>query len=454
MANYIIIGNGPAGTKAGLTIREREKDSNITIISGEDFPFYYRPQLVESLLRRRSIERLLVEQKEFYKENRIELLLNSRVSAIRPDSRKVILENGQEFSYDRLLLATGLYPYFRSDSQEGIESIVLKTAEDLEQIKAQIKGANAAVLEGDYPFNLELARLLIEKEVDVFLLIKHKRLWPEMLDKKASKIVAKILKEKGVEVFYNTNIKEIKKGKGRTKDIITSEGEVIRCEIVGGGDCINPNEALFKEAGLQTKKGLAVDSKLQTNIEGIFSAGDVAEIKGLEAFFGWQRALKQGEVAGRGMLGEGIEYNEVPGINLQIFGNDFVLIGDINPESREGYEELILETSDKIYKKLVFKDNKAVGSIFIGDIKGKELATDLIREAKELNAAERSLLKRQLEEKEEETTSLDLLCPVCKVSINLKLDTEVGTRVICDVCGVELELKKTEVSLVKRLVVA
>jgi nitrite reductase (NADH) large subunit len=150
----------------------------------------------------------------------------------------------------------------------------------------------------------------------------------------------------------------------RLKDGRTVEGQMV---IISAG--VKPNIKLAQTMGLETKNGILVNDRLETKIEGLFAAGDVAEHRG-RVYGIWPAAQRQGETAGVNMSGGNVLYEgTVVSNTLKVVGIDLTASGDIDAEGK--LESVVKSNREKsIYRKVTFKEDKIVGCILLGNIKG------------------------------------------------------------------------------------
>lgn len=113
--NYVIIGNGVAGTTAAANIRKRDGEGSITIITDEAYPFYSRIRLIDFLSGGADEKSLVLKQDGWYKKNKIILILNSQAVTIDNQKKEVVTASGGRLKYDRLLIAAGGSSFFAAD---------------------------------------------------------------------------------------------------------------------------------------------------------------------------------------------------------------------------------------------------------------------------------------------------------------------------------------------------
>ncbi len=200
-------------------------------------------------------------------------------------------------------------------------------------------------------------------------MIEHNpRILPRQMDPEGAKILQGRMESIGFSFFLNGQCEEIL-GKdtvegARLKDGRTVEGQMV---IVSAG--VKPNIKLAKAVGLETKNGILVNDRLETKTNGIFAAGDVAEHRG-RCYGIWPAAQRQGETAGVNMAGGNALYEgTVVSNTLKVVGISLTASGEIDAEGK--LECVVRQDQEKgIYRKVAFKEDKIVGCILLGNVKG------------------------------------------------------------------------------------
>ncbi len=458
MAEHVIIGNGVAGVKAAETIRKQDADCKITLVGDENYAFYYRPQLPQFVSGKIEEGRLWGKKKDFFENNNILLRLGKTVTAITPDKNEIVLTDDSKINYDTLLIATGGsikskgYPGY--ESGEGI--VQLKTIDDAKNIKERVKNAKSAVVIGEDFLTLSLVEALISSGLDVTYLVPGDRLWPEIMDKDASEILSLRLKEKGIKTKYETDIKEVYVKNGSIHGIITTNEELIDCQILGIVDKLQPNIDFLNGNGVDIDNGVLVNNNMRTNVDNIYAAGDVAQLSadpdsGIpEINVRWLKAWRQGQVAGANMVGNDAVYDDVVSISsTQICGIDIVSIGVSNPLNgdfkimRGEYPHPEID----VYKKLVLKNDIVVGALFVGNVLEANEITKVIKSKKNVSDIDKTLLKQMFLLNYRFSHFRGFLCPVCKLELPIPPDAKVGDKIICPACGVELKINEKMLKL-------
>ena len=369
---FIIIGNGAAGYAAAGAIRKNNAAADIKLICAEKELTYYRPQLSEYIAVDNSLKKFYVAPEDWYKDNNIELILGVKASAIDKVKKTVELENGVELSYDRLILANGSSNFIPSIKGTDLEGVyTLKYKADADNIKAAMCYAKNAVVIGGGLLGLEAAWEMKKSGLKVSVVEFIPRLLPKQLDEKGSELFQAIAQDSGIELILGDSVDEIVSDEtGRkAKALKLKSGKLIEADLILFSVGIRPNKALAENAGIASNRGVIVNEKMETNTEGVYACGDVAELGGL-VYGTWPAAMEMGKIAGKNASGEECYFKYFSSsvmfkaLNAEIFSAGTI---DFNDCSLKHFAH---EQPEKgIYKKLFFKDNLLVGAILMGDIK-------------------------------------------------------------------------------------
>ena len=369
MKRYLIIGNGVAGARAAVKIRETDQKGEIHIFTEEAFPFYYRVRFPEYVAGEVTIQNLTIHTKEWYQSKEILIHLEEGVNEVNVPKKEVTSQKGKTYAYDLLLMATGgnaFVPPIKGTEKKGV--FTLRTMKDAIGMKEFSGGVKQAILIGGGLVGLETGGALLRRGIKVAVIEHNPRILPRQMDPEGAKILQGKMESMGFSFFLNADSEEIF-GKEtveglRLKDGRTVEGQMI---IISAG--VKPNIKLAQAMGLEIKNGVLVNDRLETKIEGLFAAGDVAEHRG-RVYGIWPAAQRQGETAGVNMAGgSGLYEGTVMSNTLKVVGIDLTASGDIDAE---GKLECVLKSDREknIYRKVTFKEDKIVGCILLGNIKG------------------------------------------------------------------------------------
>lgn len=368
--DYIIIGNGVAGTEAAKVIRQRDPSAEIKIFTQDHYPFYSRPRLPELLAREVGVEEIFVHNCEWYHKNKIQLYLNCTVKNIDTKNQKITLVDKSNFTYNKLLLALGsssvLPPIEGINTIEGV--FTLRSVEDVLTITKRAALSKTVTLIGGGLLGLEAGNGLGKLGLSVTVVEFFDRLLPRQLDGEGSVILQKQMEDIGLKFFLGAQSKSIKNS-GSTKILELKDGRVIESNFILVSAGIKPNITLAQETGISVNKGILANDRMETNITHIYAAGDVAEHKG--RIYGiWPAAQRQGVIAGSNMAGGNEMYmGTVPSTSLKVAGIHLTSMGDILTEDKTVEQVKVKNSSKNTYKKLFIKDGKLVGAIFLGDTK-------------------------------------------------------------------------------------
>jgi len=366
MKKYLILGNGVAGTTAAENIRQNDGTGEITIVTDEDIPFYYRIRLPDYLGGMVAESELVAKKEAWYDEKKISLQLSSRVSAADSGRKHVITADGLTYAYDSLLLANGSHPFVPPIKGSNIKGVfALHTIRDVRQISQAAEKIRNVVLIGGGLLGLETANALHKLEKNVTVVEFFPRLLPRQLDNEGAARLQHFFESKGFSFRLGTTTKEIT-GNDSVEQVILEHGEILPAQMVIISAGVRPNLELAKMLGLKTDKGVIVDQFMRTSQPDIYAAGDVIEFE--DRTYGiWPAAMEQGKIAGINISGGKTAYNGTTLSNiLKVAGIDLASAGEIDEEKR--FESKIV-ASDDTYKKVVINNGKVIGCIMLGDRK-------------------------------------------------------------------------------------
>jgi nitrite reductase (NADH) large subunit len=199
MTNYLIIGNGVAGTTAAEHIRKRDKDGALTILSDEDLPFYYRVRLNEVISGELSEKEIVAKQEQWYREQEIDLKLETRVVDADASRKVVSTTDNRKYPYDRLLIATGSHsfiPPIKGAQTPGV--FALRSIQDARDILGYAGEVKDVVIIGGGLLGLETGNALRKRNKTVMIVEFFPRLLPRQLDPAGAGMLEVIMAEMGL----------------------------------------------------------------------------------------------------------------------------------------------------------------------------------------------------------------------------------------------------------------
>ena len=363
---YLIIGNGIGGLSAAREIRNHDKEGDITIISSEPYLTYYRPKLTEGIFKEFTVENVLVNDENWYREKNIRTFLRTIVEKIDIDNNVVYLDDSRNIGYEKLLIATGSRPFIppiKGKYKEGV--FALRTLEGLYQFKEFLKTCNTVSVIGGGLLGLEAAWSLkqLGKEVNVVEFAPY--LLPRQLDMELANKLEERLNSLGLSIYTDSQVEEVL-GDQKANGMKLNGDREIPTDAILISSGVRPNLDLVRDTTIEYHKGIKVDSHMRTNIENIFAVGDVVEVDGMVLGL-WTAANEQGKVAGANMAGLEMEYSR-PRIFTKLEIGDIKVFsaGNIN-----NYDK-IYEYKDSgkgIHHKIFSRDGIITGVILFGEIK-------------------------------------------------------------------------------------
>ncbi len=276
MKHIVIVGNGIAGITAARHIRKLS-DYKITVISSESKYFFSRTALMYIYMGQMKYEHTKPYEDWFWEKNRIELKYD-KVESINIERKNLQLTK-ELLEYDQLILATGsnynTLPNINPDIK-GVQG--LYHLQDLERLEENTKNIKKAVIVGGGLIGVELAEMLISRNIKVTFLIREDAFWGNVLPIEEANVVTQHLTKMGVKVLINTELKEVYTSiNQRVVSILTSKEEKIACEFVGLTIGVSPNINLVKNTSIESQKGILVNEYLETSEPDVYAIGDCVE---------------------------------------------------------------------------------------------------------------------------------------------------------------------------------
>lgn len=327
--HYVIIGNGPAGNHAALTLRENDADARITIISDENIPYYYKPKLVRYLSGGMAESDLMVGKPDACKDKNIRLRLGQTVEKIDPAARQLFLGHMEAIHYTALIIASGSRARVLPSMTPYADCLNFVTAyNDVIDMREKIRAAFDFFIFGGDLVGFKFLKMLTGMGKNVTLLVWPNAFWPFTLtDEMLEAILAKVAKT-GAEVLVKDDIRTIVPKDARYT-VSTQKGVEKEVDLVFSFNGLIPNVDFARGCGLDIDHGILVSETMQTNLEAIYACGSCAQIynpniNSYTTSIGWPNAVTQGEVAAMNLLGDtrvvrnaGRKYFDLEGVKIK-----------------------------------------------------------------------------------------------------------------------------------------
>ena len=390
---FVIIGSGPAGVCAAEAIRRRHPQAPVVMVSKDPAPAGSPVMLTYWLSGKYDARRLYFRDASWADQNRILLKTDDSVVSLDPSAGRIVLKSAETLSFDRLLIASGTsataLPVPGRDA-EGVgffrhlhdARAFLKNAADIQQI---------AIIGAGF-IGLKLACHLIEKRLRVILLEREPRLAARIFDDETSRRVEKVLHAHGIGVHTGVEAVEVLNQSGRVSGVRLADGRRFDCQRIVQAVGVQPNVHFLKDSGIELNRGIIVNDRMQTNLTGIYAAGDVTVT--IDSITGrtfnnatWPAASRQGAVAGCNMAGGSRRYlNNFPVNALDLFGLRIMAAG--HPLTGADAETAVsIQSGEQGYRKTVTRSGHLVGFILVGNVGGAGVLLNALKSNKKIAAS-------------------------------------------------------------------
>ncbi|HLL79190.1 MAG TPA: FAD-dependent oxidoreductase [Ktedonobacteraceae bacterium] len=392
---YVIIGNGVAGTTAADTLRKNDPNCSIHLLTNEPYPLYNRVSLP------RFLQGVIVEQKvmirdfAWHEQRNIQLITETMVTQVDTEAKTVSTDDGKTLPYDALLVATGGWANpLNVPGAAGTQHIYnFVTLDDTKTIIARMLESRTALAYGGSFISYELCDGFAVRKLDTTWLMRGPFWLRTALDPDGGEVVDNIAKKFGVHVIHGDEIESIVPTNGVPGYVKTKKGREIQADMIGVGLGITLNTQILANTPIETRGGVVVDEYLETNVPGVFAAGDVAEfydttIAKHHTMGTWDNALAHGRIAGLNMAGGREAYLDVPTYTSPLFDVNIAVVGTAesnNPELTSIARREPGEKGNENYRKLFFREKKLVGVLMIGSPKGRKKLVEIVKSQQDID---------------------------------------------------------------------
>lgn len=371
---YVIVGNGFAGTTAAEQLRKHDSACEITLFADEPYSLYNRISLPPMLRNQIPEAKVMIRSVAWHEEHRIDLRLRTRVDRVIPKER-VVEADGKAYPYDALLIATGGRPNpIGKPGADGAANLFpFQYLDDTRAISEQIDRSRAAVAIGGSFIAYELAEAFASRGMETHWLMRGPRGLHRIIDEEAGALLHEAAAADGVAMHYGEEVTEFVRSNGVVTKVRTSKGAEIAAECYAYGFGLTMNTEVCDGTEIETSgNGILCDDHLETNVRGIFAAGDVADfydpILEIRYRMGtWNNAGAHGKVAAQNMMGGSEKYHDVPEYSSLLFKGQTITQFGLGTDLRQDLEiRRKVDREKKWYRALFFWEDRLVGGLMLG----------------------------------------------------------------------------------------
>lgn len=368
---HIILGAGPAGVIAAEALRRADPKGTITMVCDEAEPPYSRMALPYLLAEAIGEDGTYLRHGDGHYDSLGIEIRRGRAASVAPDKGELTLEDGSAMPFDRLLIATGSRPArppIPGMDLAGVESCW--TLEDARRIAAATKAGSKVVLMGAGFIGCIVLEALVARGVALTVVEMEDHMLPRMMDDAGAAMIKRWCEAKGVTVLTSTAVKSIEAmAKGLKLNIGGKKG--LEADLVVCATGVRPNIEFLEGSGIETNLGILVDDRLQTNLPGIYAAGDVAQGPDFSTGERMVHAIQptaseHGRVAAMNMAGVDTPYRG--SLNMNVLNTLGLISASYGLwQGVTGGDQVVAQDDDNFkYLRLEFEGDVLVGSLSLG----------------------------------------------------------------------------------------
>ncbi|XP_027751197.1 apoptosis-inducing factor 3 isoform X1 [Empidonax traillii] len=342
--NVLIIGAGAAGLVCAETLRQEGFSDRIVMCTMDRHLPYDRPKLSKSMDSQP--EQIALRPKEFFCTYDIEVLTEMQVAAVDIKSKIAVFKDGFKMEYNKLLIATGNTPKALSCKGKEMENVFnIRTPEDANRVVKLATSKNVVIVGASF-LGMEVAAYLAERAHSVSLVELEEVPFKKFFGERVGRAVMKMFESNRVKFYMQTEVSELREQEGKLKEVVLKSGKVLRADVCVVGVGAVPATGFLKQSGINidSKGFIVVNKMMQTNIPGVFAAGDAVMFplalrnnKKVNVPH-WQMAHMHGRIAALNMLAHGTEISTVPYLWTAMFGKSIRYAGHA-----EGFDDVVIQ---------------------------------------------------------------------------------------------------------------
>lgn len=349
-----------AGYAAKEFVEAGLKGGQLGIVSADSALPYERPPLSKGFLSGKENEQsVLISTEGFYREHDIGVHLNVNIERIDVPGKRLVA-GGEEFRFQKLVLATGATP--RTLNAPGADSdsvLYLRSLSDSARLRDRLKSSKKVLVVGGGFIGMEVASQSAQLGCDTTLAFPEEHVMKKLFTPEMARFFQKYYEDRGVHFAPNTKIESV-----RGNSVELSNGGKAEADLVVAGIGVTPVTQLAEAAGIDVQNGIVVNEFLETSATNVYAAGDVANYP--DALFGkrrrvehWDNAVKQGQYVARHLSGHPERFENIPYFFSDIFDLSYEFWGDTSGAERTEYKGDVNSTS---FSAWWLKGNRAIAA--------------------------------------------------------------------------------------------
>jgi NADPH-dependent 2,4-dienoyl-CoA reductase/sulfur reductase-like enzyme len=376
---FVIIGNGPAGADAAITLRERlsPEQAEITLVSDEHDYFFSRTALMYAFMDRLERQDMEPYERSMWDKQQIRRL-RDRATGLDAQAHMLTLRDGGQLPYDRLLIATGAAP--RPAPFPGLDAVKdgvvhFVSMQDLDACERAANAASHAVVVGGGLIGVELVECLHHHKIPTTFLVREPSYWPAALTPPEGDMVTAHIRSHGVDLRLNQEIHAVAadaQGHVRSVQVKQTGAEQplpapLPCDMLGVCIGVSSANAWLKDAATppRIERGICVDASFATSLPDVWAAGDCAQIERpghpplIETI--WYSARRHGRLAALSMLGDSVHYQPPLFFNSsKFFEIEYTTVGQVTAAPQGTRAILRADPSRHLSQVITFGEDDAV----------------------------------------------------------------------------------------------
>ncbi|MEA3404311.1 MAG: FAD-dependent oxidoreductase [Pseudomonadota bacterium] len=382
----ILIGSGMVGARfIERLLIESPNQFDIRVFNKEPMGGYNRIMLSPVLAGEKTLPEIMTHDFNWFEERGVHLHAGTTVVGVDTLNKTIKTDLGASYEYDQLVIATGSNPFVIPVPGAELPGVV--TFRDTRDVDLMLEASNRhpkAVVIGGGLLGLEAANGLKVRGMDVTVVHRSDVLMNVQMDEVSGGLLKTALEKQGLKFEMNANTVAIE-GEDRATGVRLSDGRVLPADLVVMAVGIRPNKTVGEKIGLNVNRGIVVNDQLQTSDDAIYALGECAEHRG--STYGLVAPLyEQAQVLAQVLSGNDSAYSgSLTSTMLKVTGIQLFSAGEFS-DSHETDSIVYQDLSQNVYRKVVLKDNKIVGSVMFGDTSGAKWIFENLISGKDMGA--------------------------------------------------------------------